>query len=85
MSARYLIALAALLSGCASTPCFPVKIPEFVPVPAPCLAPCPTDAAYPSVEPGVPLDNVFRAFMQQRESLACYRARLECVRTLSDP
>ena len=78
-----LIPLLLVLGGCATKPCFPVKIPELVPIPDACASACPTDSEYPEVKPGVPLDNVFRAYMQQRESLACYRARLQCVRDLN--
>jgi len=71
---RYLLIL-PLLTGC-TTPCAPIKVPEYLPPPAACLAPC----VYEGPKEIKINDDLLKAYKAHQAQAACLQSRLECVK-----
>jgi hypothetical protein len=73
---RHLIYLliASTLVGCAT--CEPIRIPEYLPPPAACLAPC----VYEGPKEIKINDDLLKAYKAHQAQAACLQSRLECVK-----
>ena len=74
--ATYLLPAVALLAGCVTERI----IERPVPISPPSL--CVTDCPYPTTTPATN-GALLEAYQAQREALACYASRMQCVREVT--